>query len=61
MDLPAEDVVGRLLDRYGRTYADQAGIRLLDEPGQLFQLLVLAQLLSARIGATVAVAAAGEL
>jgi endonuclease III len=61
MDLPAEDVVGRLLDRYGRTYADQAGIGLLDEPGPLFQLLVLAQLLSARIGAAVAVAAAGEL
>lgn len=61
MDLPAEDVVRRVLDRYGRTYADEAGIRLVDQPAPLLQLLVLAQLLSARIGAGIAVAAAGEL
>jgi endonuclease III len=61
MDLPPEDVVRRVLDRYGRTFADEAGIRLADEPAPLFQLLVLAQLLSARIGAGIAVAAAGEL
>ncbi|GAA3179776.1 endonuclease [Blastococcus jejuensis] len=50
-----------MLDRYGRTYADEAGIRLTDQPGPLFQLLVLAQLLSARIGAPIAVAAAAAL
>ena len=61
MDLTPEDVVQRILDRYGRTYSDDAGIRLTDEPAPLFQLLVLAQLLSARIGAGIAVAAAREL
>jgi endonuclease III len=61
MDLPAEDVARRVLDRYGRTFADEAGIRLVDEPAPLFQLLVLTQLLSARIAAGVAVAAASEL
>jgi endonuclease III len=50
-----------LLDRYGRTYADEAGIALADEPAPLYQLLVLATLLSARISAGVAVAAAREL
>ena len=38
----------------------EAGIDLTDEPAPLFQLLVLAQLLSARIGAGIAVAAAGS-
>lgn len=61
MEAATEDVVRRILDRYGPTYADEAGIRLVDEPGPLFQLLVLAQVLSARIGAGIAVAAAGEL
>ncbi len=54
-------LVGILLDRYGRTYADEAGIRLADKPGPLYQLLVLATLLSARISAEIAVAAAREL
>lgn len=61
MDLSPEDVVPRVLDRHGRTYADDAGIRLTDEPAPLFQLLVLAQLLSARIAAGIAVAATREL
>jgi hypothetical protein len=61
MDLAPQDVARRLLDRYGRTFADEAGIRLVDEPAPLFQLLMLAQLLSARIAAGIAVAAAGEL
>jgi hypothetical protein len=61
MDLPAEDVVRRVLHRYGRTYAEEAGIGLVDEPVPLFQLLILAQLLSARIGAGIAVAATREL
>jgi endonuclease III len=55
------DVARAVLDRYGTTYAEEAGIRLADEPEPLFQLLVLAQLLSARIGAGVAVATGREL
>jgi hypothetical protein len=54
-------VVARVLDRYGITYADEAGVGLTDEPAPLFRLLVLAQLLSARIGAGIAVATAAEL
>lgn len=50
-----------LLDRYGRTYADEAGIRLADRPAPLYQLLVLSTLLSARIPAGTALAAAREL
>ena len=61
MDRSTADVVRRVLDRHGRTFADEAGIALTDEPAPLFQLLVLAQLLSARIGAGIAVAAAREL
>ncbi|HEY0696513.1 MAG TPA: hypothetical protein VGD43_01745, partial [Micromonospora sp.] len=53
--------VRTLLDHYGRTYAEEAGIRLADRPGPLYQLLVLATLLSTRIRAQVAVAAAREL
>jgi endonuclease III len=56
-----ELVVKELLDRYGRTYADQAGIRLADRPGPLYQLLVLSTLLTARISADIAIAAAREL
>jgi hypothetical protein len=59
MDL--RQLVRRLLDRAGETYAAQAGIRLVDKPAALYQLLVLAQLLSTRISADVAVAAAREL
>ncbi|MEU5566369.1 hypothetical protein [Micromonospora musae] len=50
-----------LLDRSGRTYAEEAGIPLADRPAPLYQLLVLATLLSTRIRASVAVAAAREL
>ena len=56
-----DDVAAAVLARHGRTFAEEAGIRLTDEPAPLFQLLVLAQLLSARIGAGVAVGTAGEL
>ena len=31
-----------LLDRYGRTYAEDAGVRLADKPAPLYQSLVLA-------------------
>ena len=56
-----ESVVKVLLDRFGRTYAEQAGIHLADKPSPLYELLVLATLLSARISGDVAVAAAKEL
>jgi len=57
---PAERVRD-LLKGYGRTYAQEAGIRLADQPSALYQLLVLSTLLSARISAGIAVAAAREL
>src|ERR1700726_2787655 len=56
-----ELIAKELLDRYGRTYAEEAGIRLADRPGPLYQLLVLSTLLIARISADVANAAAREL
>lgn len=56
-----ESVVKGLLDRFGQTSAEQAGIRLVDKPSPLYQLLVLATLLSARISADIAMAAAKEL
>jgi len=56
-----ELIVKELLGRYGRTYAEEAGIRLGDRPGPLYQLLVLSTLLSAPISADVAIAAAREL
>ncbi|MFJ8463608.1 HhH-GDP family DNA glycosylase [Streptomyces swartbergensis] len=54
-------VVRELLDAHGRTYADEAGIRLKDTPQPLYRLLVLAHLLSARIRASVALATARSL
>jgi endonuclease III len=56
-----EPIVRELLARHGRLYAEDAGIRLADRPGPLYQLLVLATLLSAPIPAETAVAAAREL
>lgn len=61
MTAKPETVVKVLLDRYGPTYAEDAGIRLADKPAPLYQLLVLATLLSARITADIAVQAAREL
>jgi endonuclease III len=57
----AEDIARAVLRRYGTSYSEQAGIRLDDRPAPLFQLLVLAELLSARIGTGIAVATAVEL
>ncbi|MER6346993.1 endonuclease [Streptomyces sp. NPDC001595] len=54
-------VVRELVRAHGRTYAEEAGIRLKDTPQPLYRLLVLAVLLSARIRASVAVAAARAL
>ncbi|OEV03853.1 endonuclease [Streptomyces oceani] len=56
-----EDTTRALLECAGRTYAAQAGITLRNTPGPLFQLLVLTHLLSARIKADIAVAAAHAL
>ncbi|MFF3574143.1 endonuclease [Nocardia jiangxiensis] len=55
------DIVRALLDRAGTSYARQAGIEPADEPAPLFQLLMLAELLSTRIAADIAVAATREL
>lgn len=54
-------IAATLLDRHGRTYAQEAGVTLKDTPAPLYQLLVLSTLLSARISADIAVAAAREL
>ena len=56
-----EMIVRELLDRCGSLYAQDAGIKLADRPGPLYQLLVLATLLSAPIQAETGVAAAREL
>src|SRR5438445_9755634 len=51
----------RLLDGHGRTFADEAGIRLRDTPAPLYQLSVLSMLSSAPIRAHAAIATAREL
>ncbi len=56
-----ESVARTLLDQQGTTFAGQAGIKLRDTPGPLYQLLVLAHLLSARISSDIAVAVARAL
>jgi len=56
-----DTVAARVLTACGRTYAEEAGIRLADRPAPLYRLLVLAVLLSTRIRAGTAVAAAREL
>jgi endonuclease III len=56
-----KDLLRRLLKTAGTTYADEAGIRLKDEPMPLFQLLTLCMLASKPIDATIAVRAAREL
>jgi endonuclease III len=53
--------VSAVLDRFGRSYAEEAGIRLADRPAPLYQLLVLATVLSARISSGIAIRAAREL
>ncbi len=55
------DIARRLVERHGTTFAEEAGIKVADRPSSLWQLLVLSLLLSARINAGIAVAAAAEL
>ncbi|MBX6767936.1 MAG: endonuclease [Actinomadura rubrobrunea] len=54
-------VVKRLLREAGETFAEEAGVPLKDQPAALWKLLVLANLLSARISSEIAMAAAREL
>ncbi|GAA2283326.1 endonuclease [Streptomyces ruber] len=54
-------IVQELTAAEGRTYAEEAGIRLRNTPQPLYRLLVLASLLSARIRGTTALAAARAL
>ncbi|MDT0344291.1 HhH-GDP family DNA glycosylase [Streptomyces litchfieldiae] len=61
MSTRTEKTAQALIDRCGQTYAEQAGIRLRNTPGPLYQALVLAHLLSARIKSDIAVAAARAL
>jgi hypothetical protein len=56
-----EALVRALLSVAGRTYAEEAGIRLADKTAPLYRLLVLSVLLSTRIKAGIAVAAGREL
>jgi len=56
-----KQIARALLERHGRTFAEDAGVSLEDKPSPLWQLLVLSLLLSARISADIAVAAAREL
>ncbi|MFF0450779.1 endonuclease [Streptomyces sp. NPDC004609] len=53
--------VRRLMNEYGRTHAEEAGIRLRNTPAPLYRLLTLCVLFSIRIKADIAVAAAREL
>src|SRR5699024_1923204 len=50
-----------IMKRHGSTYASEADITLRDKPAPLYQLLVMATLLSARISAHIALAASREL
>src|SRR5918999_147896 len=55
--MSSDTLIRTLLREAGQTYAEEAGVKLKDRPAPL----VLANLLSARINASVAVAAAREL
>jgi len=59
--MTGKDVLRRVLDEAGRTFAEEARIKLADKPAPLYQLLVLSVLLSTRIKAELAVSAAREL
>lgn len=61
MERSRQRAVSRLLEVFGTTYARQAQITLQDTPSPLYRLLVLSTLLSTRISADIAVAAASEL
>ena len=54
-------VVKKLMREAGHTFAEEAGIPLKDQPAALFKLLVMANLMSTRITAGIALAATREL
>ncbi|MFP5348102.1 MAG: endonuclease [Actinomycetes bacterium] len=54
-------VVQLLLERYGTTFAEEAGIPVKDQPSPLYRLLVLCVLLAAPVSWTLGVAAARAL
>ncbi|MCV7166165.1 endonuclease, partial [Mycobacterium stomatepiae] len=56
-----KELVRRLLRRAGTTYAQEAGIRLRNQPMPLFQLLMLCLLASKPIDSAIAARAAREL
>lgn len=60
-EMSRTDIVRELLDRAGTSYARQAGIEPADKPAPLFQLLMLAELLSIRISSEIALRAVREL
>jgi hypothetical protein len=60
MDVDVKRMSSRLLNQYGETYAEEAGIRLRNTPAPLYQLLVMCVLLAIRIKADIATAAARE-
>ncbi|MEJ2886666.1 endonuclease [Actinomycetospora aeridis] len=53
--------IDTLLEESGRTFADEAGITLKDEPAPLYRLLVLSVLLSSRVQAQLGTRACREL
>jgi hypothetical protein len=53
--------IDELLEESGRTFADEAGITMKDEPAPLFRLLVLSVLLSRRVQAKLGTRACREL
>lgn len=61
MSSTQQGTIRKLLEAHGTTFAADADITLRDEPACLWQLLVLAQLLSTRISSDIAVATAREL
>lgn len=61
MSQTQQHIAARLMRDHGSTFAAEAGIELADEPGPLWQLLILTQLLSTRISSDIALATAREL
>ncbi|MEU9142592.1 endonuclease [Streptomyces sp. NPDC048349] len=59
--MPRRTAVRQLLEEYGQTHAEEAGIRLRNTPAPLYRLLTLCVLFAVRIKADIAVAAAREL
>ena len=57
----SQDLARRLVESDGRTFAQEAGIQLSDEPSPLYRLLVLTVLLSKPLSSDLAVGGAREL